>query len=68
MKQALYIISLVFLVGWIFSFFLSSMGAVIHVLLFISAITAMQGLMICPKRKMKTSSTVTADPESALCI
>lgn len=68
MKQALYIIALVFLIGWIVSFFMMGAGAVIHVFLFISAILAMQGLMICPKRKQKASATVAADTESALCI
>lgn len=48
MKRILYIISLLLALGWVLGAVVHKTGGLIHILLIISVLAAMQGLILCP--------------------
>ncbi|MDF2381681.1 hypothetical protein JMG10_09415 [Nostoc ellipsosporum NOK] len=56
MKKALYISSLLFLAAWIACCFVLHWGFQGYIFLVVSALLAMQGLLLCPKTTINKES------------
>ena len=56
MKKALYISSLLFLVAWVASCFVFRWGMQGYIFLMLSALLAVQGVLLCPKTTINKES------------